>query len=1252
MHTRKWVPILLLVLLPLLVVIGLPHGPAGPSSPPAYAASEDFLSLVCPAVGGFASTLEQPNYCVYYNNPPTSDADAALVEGYVDDYWTRYDVDFGFLAPLFTAPKMEARIDGSASCNGTAWDNYIEVWDGCFDGANPEFMQYVVGHEVFHRVQFAHDPDWVTTWSNSAWLYEGTARNMEDVSFDNVDTFANCLGVAFSYCNEVNDYLASTSADITSFGMRYEANLFWTYFREQYGTTTTEPQYGVDALVELWEQMCCAESVAAVNNALAVLAPGTSFDDAFRRFTVANWTKDLTGVPDGSYNYIDEDQAGNPAPYGPLIPASGGTINATTPASFSAQFVNRYGARYYSVIPAAADCPVITVNFTRTAGSTEFYHIITQNGSAFNTHVEGRGASWTQSFLNDGVTRVVAILGGQGSSVTAGITFSCATPVIEIEQPNTGAPAYVGPFNGPDDMIVQVSVTNGSATGPIVGGLSNSDFKVEVGGLPALVTGGGFVQEEYFLLVDTPTQGANGPYDLEVFLEAPGTSTVIASDTENDAVVYDNTNTDHVIITDVSGSMGWDGKMQAAQDAANLFIDASNSTDGLGLTSYNHNLDGSLGIQFATLPHRTAAHTEVNGYIASGATSIGDGLNEAVNLLAASPTGNARCQFTLLSDGMENSALYWADVEAAVVGTGCPVMTIAFGLDSNELLMQDIAGDTGGVAYYNDVYVSAAEGGGELDDTELDLGSSYLHALCEAQNCERILSEQGIADDYGQVLTHSLMVDDSLDQLTVVLDWRPYFQIPLDGEGGYTFAMGMISPSGEVYDPDQYAFESPAAGHVAYQVDDPEAGQWALIVIYLNEVPGKKYQINAYGQTDVALNLIMPPAGNNETGDQMPIYAIWLPGGTVEATITPPDGNATTMSLHDDGLHDDGQANDGFFAGRYTLVTQAVESQPVEEEGAPNPPEPFDEGAYRVHLLGLLGDLRRETLGSFAVPEAADGNGDGIPDDYIDQYCPGAPNSDGDLDKLNCADEYYVGTDPTNSDTDGDGESDESEAIRHGLDPLNPGDDQIEAPDYVQTQAQNGSVLLMYDVKGEYDTMLTYRATNPNGPWSLVNPELPLTGEYEDGSVTNNVTYYYCVQAIDSQDHWSAVVCSEAVTPRVDPILPEAAVLINGGQPTTNDPHVLLSFVPSDEGHEEGFLATADSFDDITEVMISNNPLMTGAVWQPFEQDIPWQLAPGGGIRTVYVRFKDVNGNESAGVETASIFVEGGGLYLPIIVNK
>ncbi|MCA9968826.1 MAG: VWA domain-containing protein [Anaerolineales bacterium] len=1207
-------------------------------------------------------------FCLFYNNGDTTADQANRGADHTADYWAAYVDDMGFPAPEYSgvAVKFHVRLldagagtDDVDDCNGSVSPGtaYMRVFDECDADptVQPQMYQLVFGHELYHQVQLSdggNDP--TSNNFDALWFHEGTARSMEDKVFANVDHWATALAAPISYNGEVNDYLADTNNDVTSDGMRYESALWWTYYSEQCGTNMDETRRGVDAFGVLWDAALTADNLAALNSALSTLGC-PSFNTMFRQFAVANWTKDLSGVPDASYNYDDEDEAGNPAPYGPLVPASGGTINSGTAATFNGQAVTRYGARYYEVTPSASDCPVITVNFQRTAGSTEFYHIVTQNGAAFNTHVTGSGASWTQSFLNDGVTQVTAVLGAQGNSATADIEFSCTTPVLNIDLPNQLAPAYVGSATGPDDIVIQVSVTNGSPTGPVVGGLSNTDFQVEVGGVPALVLGGGFVQEDYFLLVNTPMQPANGPYDLEVFLEEPGTTTIIASDTEMDAVVYDNTNTDHVIISDVSGSMGANAKLFSAQNAANLFIDASNSSEGLGLVSYNHDVVNTLGIQFATLPHRNAAHTQVNNYAAAGATSIGDGLNEAVTLLSGSPTGNARCQFTLLSDGMENSSLFWADVEMDVIDTGCPVMTIAFGQASNETLMEEIATDTGGVAYFNDVFVSSQAGaGGSLAETDLDLGNTYLYALCESQGCERILSEKGVFVGL-EVFTHTVPVDASLSQTTFVLDWSRLVQGPnLQDEepAGCTtdLDLQLLSPSGVAYDPGQYAFANYNSEHVGYEVDNPETGDWQMIVSGANGnyFCGGGYQVMAYGQTDSIVELLLP-AVQGETGDYVPLYAIWQPGGSISATITAPDGTATTMPLYDDGQHGDGAAGDGFFAGLYTLVTQAVEVAPA-DEGVPNPPPPLDQGAYRVNLLATGNGIRREAQGSFSVLEGADNNNDGVPDGFVDTHCPGAPTSDADLDQLDCADEYFVGTDPNNSDTDAGGESDESEATLHNQDPLTAADDEIAAPEFVQPRAQNGSVLLSYDVKSEYASMLSYRATNPTGPWTLISASLPLSGVYTDTTVLNDTTYYYCVQAIDGANHWSAVVCSEDVTPRQDPVPPEAFVQINDGASSTTDVDVVLTFIPNTEVLVSSVGGQA-AFDDITEVLISNDPSFAGAAWRPFMQGIPWQLEPGVGLRTVYVRFRDVNGNESIGTETASIYLEGNMLFLPLIIG-
>jgi hypothetical protein len=605
---------------------------------------------------------------------------------------------------------------------------------------------------------------------------------------------------------------------------------------------------------------------------------------------------------------------------------------------------------------------------------------------------------------------------------------------------------------------------------------------------------------------------------------------------------------------------------------------------------------------------------------------------------------------------MENSAQFWADVQAAVVATGCPVMTIAFGADSNELLMQDIATATGGISYYNDVYVSSTENpaGGNPADTDLELGDTYLYALCEAQECERIFAEKGPFFFGLEVYTHTMTADATVEDLTFVLDWTGA-QTPGQPETpegcNPDLDLTLISPTGTVYAPTQYAFDNDLSDHAGYHIPDAEAGEWQMIVNGEDEqyYCGGTYQVIAYGHTDSSVELLLASLEGGTTGDYIPLYAIWLPGGHVLARITAPDGTINTMQLFDDGQHGDGAADDGFFANTYTLVNQALESAPVDEEGVPNPPDPLDEGAYRVHLMATLDDIQREAQGSFAVLEGDDANNDGVPDDFIDTHCPGAPTSDVDLDLLDCSDEYFTGTDPNNSDTDGGGESDESEAIRHGLDPLDNTDDLVEAPDFVHTTAQNGSVLLTYDVKADYASMLAYRATSPAGPWTLISASLPLEGSYTDNTVTNDTLYYYCVQGINGTDHWTAVVCSESVEPREDPILPEAGVLINGGEPTTPTPNVVLTFVTTEEGVEG--LSIQGTFDDITEVMLSNDPSFDGAVWQPFAQGIPWQLEPGPGLRTVYVRFMDENGNISAGAQTASIEVTGTQLLLPLIIR-
>lgn len=239
------------------------------------------------------------------------------------------------------------------------------------------------------------------------------------------------------------------------------------------------------------------------------------------------------------------------------------------------------------------------------------------------------------------------------------------------------------------------------------------------------------------------------------------------------------------------------------------------------------------------------------------------------------------------------------------------------------------------------------------------------------------------------------------------------------------------------------------------------------------------------------------------------------------------------------------------------------------------------------------------------------------------------------------------------------GENDGSE-VDWAQDPLDPSDDEIKEPDSFQAAPQNGSVRLTYDVKSEYDRMELWRAPSPGGPWNLRVSELPLGGAYEDAASNGEPQHYRLIAEdgalpmaqdgeITAPGHRSAVLDSEAVTPSVDPIPPEALVVINGGAPSTLIRDVTLTFQPC-EGVGG---ASTESFDDIDKMLISNDLSFAGATWQDFGQDVPWRLGgPADAVNKVYVRFRDDNDNESTGTEVGTILYDPHTVYLPIVIKN
>jgi hypothetical protein len=613
---------------------------------------------------------------------------------------------------------------------------------------------------------------------------------------------------------------------------------------------------------------------------------------------------------------------------------------------------------------------------------------------------------------------------------------------------------------------------------------------------------------------------------------------------------------------------------------------------------------------------------------------------------------------------MENSERKWdsgtSPVKSDVVATGCPVTSIAFGPASNETLMQTIASDTGGSSFYNDVYVSSsAADAGSAANMNLALAGTYEYAQAGREGRQRILQEQGVVSIKVPEREHEVLIDESVTEALFALDWyeRAWAELELI----------LVAPDGKViqHPAQPYTFPDPYkhTTHVGWRIPKPRPGVWKLVVRHdASEEPEVPYQVLVSGQSNLTLHLLLPDLLGTRytTGRRFPIYAILsfngpLPGVPLRAYITAPDGVETQVPLHDDGQHDDGAAGDGLYAGLYTRVNQATTVQPKLERGVENPPPAQDEGAYRLRVLAQSSKFRREALGAFSVLEGADRNKNRLPDVWEEIHQVSDPNSDPDLDYLLTGDEYLVGTDPRNSDSDGGGENDGSE-VEYRQEPLDPRDDRIAAPDFLQVVPLNRGVYVTYDVKKEYVNMELWRATSREGPWNLHVAELPLKGVYPD-KASNGQRYYYRLIAEDREEratapgHRSRVIESVGVTPSEDPIPPEGVVIVNGGALATNDLDVRLTFAP----HESGLAESTASFDDIAEMKISNSPFFPASRWQPFAQKTPWTLkAQPGELARVYVRFKDKHGNESVGTEVGMIWyrpTDEHKLYLPLVMN-
>lgn len=271
-----------------------------------------------------------------------------------------------------------------------------------------EFLQVTSAHEFSHASQFAYD------WLEDLWLVEGTATNMEETVYPDVDDNVTFL-------RRVSPLRTPGSPlDRGGFGdSEYGSWIFWRFLEEK--VAGNDP-----AIVrEVWER-ADASAGAAFGDQYSLQAARTElaqrghvFRDAFARFVTANRLRD----------YDDAVKAGYPVP--PRTAAYGiGPRNRSIP--WRSWRINHLAARFFSFQPSSGG-PVnarlrLTVQLPR-YGARATVAVVYRNGTVTRRRLDQNAAGrtiWGAPFGRRRVARVHLVL--SNGSVRTSCWFSVGPP--------------------------------------------------------------------------------------------------------------------------------------------------------------------------------------------------------------------------------------------------------------------------------------------------------------------------------------------------------------------------------------------------------------------------------------------------------------------------------------------------------------------------------------------------------------------------------------------------------------------------------------------------------------------------------------------------------------------------------------------------------------------------------------------------------------------------------------------------------
>ncbi len=687
----------------------------------------------------------------------------------------------------------------------------------------------------------------------------------------------------------------------------------------------------------------------------------------------------------------------------------------------------------------------------------------------------------------------------------------------------------------------------------------------------------------------------------------------------------------------------------------------------------------------------------ISGVVEDGWTSIGDGLKLGRDaLLTASPPLGLRDVngLLLLSDGLENEGDFWAAANTACptpfpppvrdsfdpvsgVARNIKVDTIALGSNADQELLQRIATFTRGTFYA--VSADPPTGGGAARAGIAPASpASEPPSMSSLQVPNRLAhvhrSAQEELHGHDRLFFRAFGLNAGANNFVV-----PVTE-PSEGgvqEASFTFNWHLQSVTVKVhlFDPAGDEITSSTPGWSVFQDDTHQvyqfngtlpAGDYAVTAEASGPVQllamlsgllirGVDFDLYLSQPRGLAPNAECPFRDRYDYLRGLPVdifatvtdYKGGIGGLSMEARIENPDGSINRLSLYDDGLHDNGIEGDGIYGNRYTRTPFSSQGGQPDFPGLPA----GQWGSYTVQVFaqgkGHSGDpFERFATRFFQVYEFVenpqfkicdpDTDDDGLPDRWEDLYGlnkldPADAALDNDVDGLSNKEEFQHGTLPFNPDTDGGGESDGSE-VAASRDPLYDKDDLLPAiMDYgVVThvfhvpvhEPEPETLILHYPVNTAYRFMEVWRFDWGTLTW-LLHERVDLTvdhsGIYYDRGLVNDVVYFYALVAEGHSGARTAATAWFGGVPKADPIPPDGAMMINMGDHFTASPVVKVQFGVSP---------------DTKEVMLSEDPAFAGAIYQPFQAELPFALTSGPGpvTATIYAKLRDAALNESIAI--------------------